>query len=112
MEIDGEILRFATLQLGTDAETIYRPSQAQEARGLACISTRIWSVPFDALAKQGVSFVAIKENIRVEGKPDIQTKVMTTGSYPLMDPFCATGGTIMGQASGSKVAGPNLVTPA
>ena len=32
----------------------------------------------DALAKQGVSFVAIKENIRVEGKQDIQTKVMTT----------------------------------
>ena len=30
-----------------------------------------------------------------------------------MDPFCATGGTIMGpQASGNKVAGPNLVTPA
>ena len=32
----------------------------------------------DALAKQGVSFVAIKEIIRVEGKQDIQTKVMTT----------------------------------
>ena len=32
----------------------------------------------DALAKQRVSFVAIKENIRVEGKQDIQTKVMTT----------------------------------
>ncbi len=32
----------------------------------------------DALAKQGVRFVAIKENIRVEGKQDIQTKVMTT----------------------------------
>ena len=32
----------------------------------------------DALTKQGVSFVAIKENIRVEGKQDIQTKVMTT----------------------------------
>ena len=32
----------------------------------------------DALAKAGVAFVAIKENIRVEGKRDLQTKVMTT----------------------------------
>ena len=32
----------------------------------------------DALAKAGVAFVAMKENIRVEGKRDIQTKVMTT----------------------------------
>ena len=32
----------------------------------------------DALAKQSVSFIAIKENIRVEGKQDIQNKVMTT----------------------------------
>ena len=32
----------------------------------------------DVLAKQSVSFIAIKENIRVEGKQDIQTKVMTT----------------------------------
>ena len=32
----------------------------------------------DALAKQSVSFIAIKESIRVEGKQDIQTKVMTT----------------------------------
>ena len=32
----------------------------------------------DALAKPGVAFVALKENIRVEGKRDIQTKVMTT----------------------------------
>ena len=31
----------------------------------------------DALAKAGVAFVALKENIRVEGKRD-QTKVMTT----------------------------------
>ena len=31
----------------------------------------------DALAKEPVSFIAIKENIRVEGKQDIQTKVMT-----------------------------------
>ena len=29
----------------------------------------------DALAKAGVAFVALKENIRVEGKRDIQTKV-------------------------------------
>ena len=32
----------------------------------------------DALAKRSVSFIAIKESIRVEGKQDIQTKVMTT----------------------------------
>ena len=32
----------------------------------------------DALAKAGIAFVALKENIRVEGKRDIQTKVMTT----------------------------------
>ncbi len=32
----------------------------------------------DGLAKAGVAFIAIKENIRVEGKQDIQTKVMTT----------------------------------
>ena len=32
----------------------------------------------DALSKAGVAFVALKENIRVEGKQDIQTKVMTT----------------------------------
>ena len=32
----------------------------------------------DALAKAGVAFVAMKENIHVEGKRDIQTKVMTT----------------------------------
>ena len=31
-----------------------------------------------ALAKGGVALVALKENIRVEGKQDIQTKVMTT----------------------------------
>ena len=35
-------------------------------------------VILDALAKQSVSFVAIKENIRVDGEQDIQTKVMTT----------------------------------
>ena len=32
----------------------------------------------DALAKAGIAFVALKENIRVAGKRDIQTKVMTT----------------------------------
>ena len=32
----------------------------------------------DALAKAGVAFVATKENIRIEGQRDIQTKVMTT----------------------------------
>ena len=32
----------------------------------------------DAIAKAGVTFVAIKENIRFKGQRDIQTKVMTT----------------------------------
>ncbi len=32
----------------------------------------------DGFAKAGVAFIAIKENIRVEGKRDIQTTVMTT----------------------------------
>ena len=32
----------------------------------------------DALTKAGGAFVAMKENIRVEGQHDIQTKVMTT----------------------------------
>ncbi len=32
----------------------------------------------DALAKGGVALIALKENIRVEGRQDIQTKVMTT----------------------------------
>ena len=32
----------------------------------------------DGLAKAGVAFIAIKENMRVKGKQDIQTKVMTT----------------------------------
>ena len=31
----------------------------------------------DVLAKAGVSFVALTENIRVDGKRDIKTKVMT-----------------------------------
>ena len=32
----------------------------------------------DAIARAGVTFVAIKENIRFKGQRDIQTKVMTT----------------------------------
>ena len=32
----------------------------------------------DALATAGVAFVAMKENIRIEGKRNIQPKVMTT----------------------------------
>ena len=32
----------------------------------------------DTIAKAGIVFVAIKENIRFEGRRDIQTKVMTT----------------------------------
>ena len=32
----------------------------------------------DAIAKASVTFVAVKENIRFEGRQDLQTKVMTT----------------------------------
>ena len=32
----------------------------------------------DAISKASVAFVAIKENIRFEGRRDLQTKVMTT----------------------------------
>ena len=32
----------------------------------------------DTLARESVAFIAIKEQIRIEGKQDIQTKVMTT----------------------------------
>ena len=32
----------------------------------------------DNLAKAGIAFIAIKENIRTEGRQDIQTRVMTT----------------------------------
>ena len=32
----------------------------------------------DTLAREGIAFIAIKEQIRIEGKQDIQTKVMTT----------------------------------
>ena len=32
----------------------------------------------DAIAKASVAFVAVKENIRFEGRQDLQTKVMTT----------------------------------
>ena len=32
----------------------------------------------DTLAREGIAFTAIKEQIRIEGKQDIQTKVMTT----------------------------------
>ena len=39
---------------------------------------QIVAAVLDALAKAGVAFVAVKENIRVEGKRSIQTKVMTT----------------------------------
>ena len=32
----------------------------------------------DTLAREGIAFIAIKEQICIEGKQDIQTKVMTT----------------------------------
>ena len=32
----------------------------------------------DTLAREGIAFIAIKEQTRIEGKQDIQTKVMTT----------------------------------
>ena len=41
------------------------------------VSSQIVAI-LDALAKAGIAFVALKENIRVEGKRNIQTNVMTT----------------------------------
>ena len=39
----------------------------------------LWDFAYlNGFAKAGVMFISIKENIRVEGKQDIQTKVMTT----------------------------------
>ena len=32
----------------------------------------------DQLVKQGIAVIAIKENLRIEGQQDMQTKVMTT----------------------------------
>ena len=32
----------------------------------------------DALTKEGIAFLAIKEQMRIAGKPDLQTRVMTT----------------------------------
>ena len=36
------------------------------------------SPSLDAIARASVAFVAVKENIRFEGRQDLQTKVMTT----------------------------------
>ena len=61
--------------LGDEAE-VHRPPAALEDR-LGRSLGQIVAI-LDALAKAGVAFVALKENIRVEGKHDIQTTVMTT----------------------------------
>ena len=61
--------------LGDEAE-VHRPPAALEDR-LGRSLGQIVAI-LDALAKAGVAFVALKENIRVEGKRDIQTTVMTT----------------------------------
>ena len=55
-----------------------RPSNIDAAAGSVDELTRIVGQILDTLAKAGVAFVALKENIRVEGKCDIQTKVMIT----------------------------------
>ena len=39
----------------------------------------------DTLAREGIAFIAIKEQIRIEGKQDIQTKVMTTLFAPFAE---------------------------
>ena len=68
--------RCSTLRLGASALLDHRrltPSSCRAgARGAGALAAH------DALAKAGVAFVALKENIRIEGKRDIQTKVMTT----------------------------------
>ena len=54
-----------------------RPADVSEVSRLGRSLGQIVTI-LDALAKTGVAFVALKENIRVEGKRDIQPKVMTT----------------------------------
>ena len=58
--------------VGVDRLGVGAQLQGREPQDLPVVAV------LDALAKAGVAFVALKENIRVEGKRDIQTKVMTT----------------------------------
>ena len=58
----------------------------------------------DALAKAGVAFVAMKENIRIEGQRDIQTKVMTTLSALFAEVERTREG--LARASGRKLGRP------
>ena len=39
----------------------------------------------DTLAREGIAFIAIKEQIRIEGKQDMQSKVMTTLFAPFAE---------------------------
>ena len=60
----------------------------------------------DALAKAGVAFVAMKENIRVEGQRDIQAKVMTTLFALFAEVERAREGLAQARSSGSKLGRP------
>ena len=69
-------MRFSLTSVGTDFPgrvSLVVSELSRLGRSLGQIVTIL-----DALAKAGVDCVALKENIRVEGKRDIQTKVMTT----------------------------------
>ena len=65
---------------GSETGTILQPGDRLVVSELSRLGRSLGQVVavLDALAKAGVAFVALKENIRVEGKRDIQTKVMTT----------------------------------
>ena len=71
---DGALLAllFACGLRRAEAATVTRKNVDLEQGSLRTVAI------LDALAKAGIAFVALKENIRVEGKRDIQTKVMTT----------------------------------
>ena len=47
---------------------------------LSCLGRSLGEVValLDAIAKASVAFIAVKENIRFEGRQDLHTKVMTT----------------------------------
>ena len=66
----GLLLALATLLV------VITPAQGIVAVGVAF--ARVVITPAQGIVAVGVAFVAMKENIRVDGKRDIQTKVMTT----------------------------------
>ena len=69
----------------------------------------------DVIARAGVTFIAIKENIRFKGQSDIQTKVMTTMFALFAEVECdliserTREGLVKARASGKKLGRPQRV---